>query len=257
MTELDVESVERATVAAVAPREVEELPGWLVAYDSVTVNRARSAVPLRHDAPNATVVAEIFDRYRQRGGEPNFRVPQLAAMDGIERELSRLRLSPQQPTQVLVASAHDVARASADNNVRIATEPDDAWAGVFLGEGFDPADGASRVATLKRAKGSLFAGIRAGDAVIAGGVLALGHGWASIHGMRTALAHRGQGLATRVLAALAREALKQGHDRIALQVEVANDTATRVYKRCGFELAWVYAYWRERVAALPRPGGLQ
>jgi len=57
MTELDVESVERATVAAVAPREVEELPGWLVAYDSVTVNRARSAVPLRHDAPNATVVA--------------------------------------------------------------------------------------------------------------------------------------------------------------------------------------------------------
>lgn len=241
----DVEAIERATVAAVAPREVEELPGWLCAYDSVTVNRARSAVPLRHDAPVASAVPQIFERYRVRRVMPNFRIPQVASMKGVEQELSRLGLSSQQPTQVLVASAHDVARAS-NVDVQIASEPDDAWARVFLGEGFDPADGASRVATLKRAKGSLFGGIREGDEVIAGGVLALSHGWASIHGMRTALSHRGRGLATRVLAAFAREALERDHDRIVLQVEVANDTATRVYRRCGFELAWVYAYWREQ-----------
>lgn len=241
----DVEAIERATVAAVAPREVEEWPGWLAAYDSVTVNRARSAVPLTHDDPDAAAVPHIHERYRGRGIAPNFRIAQLAAMTPVERELARLGLSSQQPTQVMIARAGDVARAAA-GEVRIAAEPDDAWARVFLGEGFDPADGASRVATLKRAKGSLFAGIREGDEVVAGGVLAFGHGWASIHGMRTALAHRGGGLATRVLAALAREALARDHDRIVLQVEVANDTATRVYRRCGFELAWVYAYWREQ-----------
>lgn len=239
----DVESLERATVAAVAPRDVEELAGWLLAYDNGTVNRARSAVPLRHDAPDAGVVPQIHERYVRRGVPPNFRVPQLASMAAVEHALSRLGVSPQQPTQVMVARAGDVA-AAASGDVAIATEPDDAWAAVFLGEGFDPADGASRVATLRRARGSLFASVRQGDEVIAGGVLALGHGWASIHGMRTALAHRGHGLATRVLAALAREAVGRGHDRIALQVEVANDTATRVYRRCGFELAWVYAYWR-------------
>ncbi|AMO22948.1 hypothetical protein GCM10027034_34660 [Ramlibacter solisilvae] len=240
---LDVEAIERATVAAVAPREVEELPGWLLAFDSVTVNRARSAVPLRHDAPDASVVAEIFERYRARGVSPNFRVAQLAAMAPVERELARLGLPPQQATQVMVAAARDVAGA-ATGEVQVATEPDEAWAAVFLGEGFDPADGASRVATLRRAKGSLFAGIREGERVVAGGVLALGHGWASIHGMRTALTHRGRGLATRVLAALAREALQRGHDRMVLQVEVANNSATRVYRRCGFGLAWTYAYWR-------------
>jgi N-acetylglutamate synthase len=244
MTGSEIEQIERATVAAVAPREVEELNGWLIAYDDVTVNRARSAVPLTHDAPDDGVVAHIFERYRARSIAPNFRVPQVPAMRGVESELQRLSLPPRQPTQVMVASSHDVAHA-ADRDVEIASQPDEAWTRVFLGEGFDPADGASRVATLTRAKGSLFAGVREGDEVIAGGVLAFGHGWASIHGMRTALAHRGRGLATRVLAALAREALKRDHDRIVLQVEVANDTATRVYKRCGFDLAWVYAYWRQ------------
>jgi len=244
MNESDIERIERATVAAVAPREVEELNGWLVAYDDVTVNRARSAVPLSHDEPDADAVAHIFERYRVRGIAPNFRVPQMPAMRAVESELHRLGLPPKQPTQVMVAMAHDVA-CVADGSVEIATEPNDAWTRVFLGEGFDLVDGASRVATLTRAKGSLFAGVREGSEVIAGGVLAFGHGWASIHGMRTALAHRGKGLATRVLAALAREAIRRDHDRIVLQVEVANDVATRVYKRCGFERAWTYAYWRE------------
>lgn len=244
MNASDVEGIERATVAAVAPREVEELNGWLVAYDHVTVNRARSAVPLTHVAPDARAVEPIFDRYRARGIAPNFRVPQIASMAAVESELQRLGLPSKQPTQVMVARSQDVARA-AKGEVEIAREPDDAWTRVFLGEGFDPEDGASRVATLTRAKGSLFAGVRDNDEVIAGGVLAFGHGWASIHGMRTALTHRGQGLATCVLAALAREALARDHDRIVLQVEVANDVATRVYKRCGFERVWTYAYWRE------------
>jgi N-acetylglutamate synthase len=243
MDHIDVEGIERATVAAVAPREVEELSNWLLAYDSVTVNRARSAVPLRHDTLDASVLPAIVDRYRMRELAPNFRVPQIMGMYEVERELARHSLTAQQPTQVMVAQARDVAGAAA-GEVQIASEPDDAWSAVFLGEGFDPVDGASRVATLRRARGSLFAGIREGDRVVAGGVLAAGHGWASIHGMRTALSHRGRGLATRVLAALAREALKRDHDRIVLQVEVDNRTATRVYRRCGFELAWTYAYWR-------------
>jgi GNAT superfamily N-acetyltransferase len=244
MKDLDVESIERATVAAVAPREVDELPGWLVAYDTVTVNRARSAVPLGHERPDHDVIRQIEARFRTRGIAPNFRVPQLPSMMAVEHELQRLGLTSQQPTQVMVARAEDVARASSENSVHVATAPDDAWTAVFLGEGFDPVDGASRVATLTRAPGSLFASVRRGGEVIAGGVLAMSHGWASIHGMRTALAHRGSGHATRVLAALAREAIRRDLARVVLQVEAANETAMRVYRRCGFEQAWTYAYWR-------------
>jgi GNAT superfamily N-acetyltransferase len=243
---IDVSSLERATVAAVAPREVQELAGWLLAFDDGAVNRARCAVPLSHDSPDARVVPEIHRRYRERGVMPNFRVAQKAAMSAVESELAALGLLPLQPTQVMVAQAAHVAAAAIGPGVEIASEPDDAWAAVFLGEGFDPVAGASRVATLRRAKGSLFASIREGDRVVAGGVLAMSHGWASVHGMRTALSHRRRGLATRVLAAFAQEAQRRGYERIALQVEVANDAATRVYKQCGFGLAWTYVYWREK-----------
>ena len=153
---------------------------------------------------------------------------------------------PVQPTQVLIAPASDVAASAVALGVEISAEPDDAWAQVFLGEGFDAADGSSRVATLKRAKGSLFASVREGGRVIAGGVLAMSHGWASVHGMRTALSHRRRGLATRVLAAFARDAIARGYENMVMQVEVANDAATRVYTRCGFAHAWTYAYWREK-----------
>jgi predicted GNAT family acetyltransferase len=243
---IDVASVERAIVAAVAPPEACETGGWIVAFDNGTVSRARSAAPLSHEGSHATAVAAIRDEYARRGLPPMYRVPQLAVFAAVEDELARLGLHAEQPTDVQVARASGVARAADAGGVRIDARPDEAWASVFLGEGFDPVDGASRVRTLTRAPGSLFASIREGDRVIAAGVLALGHGWGSIHGMRTALPWRGQRLATRVLAALAQAAIERGHERLMLQVEGANDAAQKLYARCGFERAWTYNYWRRK-----------
>jgi hypothetical protein len=48
----DIEAIERATLAAVSPRRLEELPGWLLAFDEGTIGRARSAV-LQVDEANA------------------------------------------------------------------------------------------------------------------------------------------------------------------------------------------------------------
>jgi ribosomal protein S18 acetylase RimI-like enzyme len=242
---IEVARVERAIVAAVAPAEVRELHGWIAAFDDGTVNRAKSAAPLSHEDPDAGTVAPLRDEYLARGRAPIFRVPELPAFGAVDGALARFGLQPKQPTDVQVAPAAAVARLAAGADVRLDAQPDAAWAAVFLGEGFDPVDGASRVRTLTRAEGSLFASIRDGDAVLAAGVLACAHGWASIHGMRTAKAHRGRGLATQVLAALSQAALTKGYGQVMLQVERANETAQRLYARCGFERAWTYRYWRE------------
>lgn len=241
----DVEAIERATVAAVAPREVVEHRGWLAAFDDTTVNRARSAVPLSHEAPDTTAITHLHGLYRERGVMPNFRIARLDSMAPVQAQLARLALQPLQPTRVMVAPARAVASSADPAAVQLADEPDDAWAAVFLGEGFDPVDGASRVATLRRAAGSRFGAIREGGQAIAAGVLALSHGWASVHGMRTAQSHRGRGFASQLLAAFAAEALRQGCERMVLQVEEANP-AQRVYQRAGFAHAWTYEYWRER-----------
>jgi predicted GNAT family acetyltransferase len=243
---VDVAALERAIVAAVAPVEVLEAGGWIAAFDSGTVSRAKSAAPLSHQKVEVAAALALRDEYLTRGLLPMFRIPQLSAMNAVEDELAKCAMQAEQPTDVQVASATAIALLVEHSDVRIDTTPDEAWASVFVGEGFDPVDGASRVRTLTRAPGSLFASIREGDRVIAAGVLAFGHGWASIHGMRTALSHRGQGLATRVMAALSQAAIDRGHPRLMLQVECANEAAQKLYARCGFDRAWTYRYWRQK-----------
>lgn len=245
MSALDVASLERAVVAAVAPPEVIELRGWIAAFDDTTVSRARSAAPLSHAGIDADAVPLLCAAYRERGLSPVFRVPE-ACPPALAQALADAGLAPEQPTDVQVARTRDVAAAGDPAGVEVTGQVDDAWRAIFLGAGFDPVDGASRVKTLTRAPGSKFAAMREGGTVVAAGVLGLASGWASIHGMRTAQSHRGRRLATRVLAALADTALQHGHASMMLQVERDNAVAQHLYARCGFTRAWTYMYWRSR-----------
>lgn len=245
MTPADIEAIERATVAAVSPQAQEELPGWLLPFDSGTVGRARSAVPLAHGAPDAAALDEVEARYAARGLPVMWRLPDLAGFGPFSALLRGRGYEAGKPTHVQAAAVASVLRVSPGPWAQTAPRPDPGWAAVFVGEGFDPVDGASRVATLSRAPGALFASIRAGDETVAAGMGGFSHGWASVHGMRTALHCRGRGLAGRVLATLAHEARSRGIDRIFLQVEASNTAALALYRRAGFETAWTYSYWKK------------
>ncbi|MDP3759261.1 MAG: GNAT family N-acetyltransferase [Ramlibacter sp.] len=245
MTAQDIEAIERATVAAVSPQAQEEIAGWLLPFDTGTVGRARSAVPLAHDAADAAVLDDIEARYAARGLPVMWRLPNIPAFDAFAERLQARGYEAGKPTHVQTAAAASVMNVSQGPFAQTAARPDTAWAAVFVGEGFDPVDGASRVATLSRAPGALFASIREGEATVAAGMGGFSHGWASVHGMRTALACRGRGLAGRVLATLAREARSRGIERFFLQVEASNAPALALYRRAGFETAWTYSYWKK------------
>ncbi len=245
MTDGDVENIERATIAAVSPEAVAELDGWLLPFDSGTIGRARSAVPLRHVTAAPCTIPEIEALYQARGMSAAFRLATHACFDANRQELKRLGYKEQRPTQVQVASAQDVLDVTAENPAQLDDAPDEAWAALFLGEGFDPVDGASRVKALSRAEGSLYSSVREKGQTVAAGAAAFSHGWASVHGMRTAQGHRGQGLAGRVLAGIAEAALQKGIARIFLQVEEGNVAARALYLRAGFRHVWTYAYWRK------------
>jgi hypothetical protein len=55
----DVENIERATLAAVSPEAVLELSGWLLAFDTGTVGRAKSAVPMLHTVDMARYASQF------------------------------------------------------------------------------------------------------------------------------------------------------------------------------------------------------
>ena len=242
MSPAELERLERDVVAAVGPREVVEIDGWLAPLEAGTLGRAKSAVPLRHDlGPEAIEAVETA--YRARGLPPAFRVADVPGLAAVQAELARCGYAPTQPT-IFKLGDMDRLAAFSEASARILEQPDAAWTAVFLGEGFDSADGAYRVAALTRGPAAAYGAAGDGGATQAVGVVSFGEAWAGIHGMRTAPAHRGKGHAAAILAALGRESAARGLARVFLQVEEANP-ARRIYRRAGFEMAWRYHYWRK------------
>lgn len=249
MTSHQIALVERATLAAVSPAAVEELPGWLLGLDPGTVGRAHSAVPLQHAAPDESLLSAIEARYVAHGLTPVFRLPQVADFDALCAALARGGYVAAQPTQVQIGSASAMAHGASGIGVTLAPVPDEAWAAAFQGECVDPVDSASRVQLLGRAKEAVFASARVHGRVVAVGVGCFSHGWASVHGMRTAPSHRGQGLARNILGALASAAQARKIEQVFLQVDAANIGAQALYRRAGLTTAWTYAYWRKPLLA--------
>ncbi|MEJ8821966.1 GNAT family N-acetyltransferase [Variovorax humicola] len=240
----DIEAIERATVAAVAPRAVEETDDrWLLPFDNGTVGRAKTAVPLRHEAPAARLVERIEGRYLAQGLPAAFRVADAPCFDALQEALMQSGYQRRKPTFTQVGTLRALLALSSDAPAEVDGAPDAGWASVFLGEGLDPVDGASRVKALSRATGTLFGSVREDGRTVAAGAMALSHGWASVHGMRTEQSARGRGLAGRVMAGLAQAALQRGFERVFLQVEAGNAPALALYRRAGFTPAWAYAYW--------------
>jgi ribosomal protein S18 acetylase RimI-like enzyme len=247
MTLDDTEAIERATLAAVAPRAVEELDGWLLPFDSGTVGRAKSAVPLRHQAPTdaAGLAERIRQRYAAQGLGAAFRIADLACFGALQEALQERGYQRGKPTLTQTGDLRALLALSLDAPGEVDTAPDAGWASVFLGEGFDPIDGESRVQALSRAAGTLFGSVREDGRTVAAGAMALGHGWASLHGMRTETSARGRGLAGRVMAGLAQAALARGYRLVFLQVEAGNAPALALYRRAGFTSQWTYEYWTQ------------
>ena len=212
-----------------------------------TVGRAHSAVPLHHEMPDLAVLPLIEARYRAHGLAPVFRLPSVTAFDTFRGELRERGFAEAKSTLVMLGTPAAMALAADARGVELADAPGDDWARVYLGEGFDAVDGASRVRLLRRAREAVYASLREpadGDVVAAVGCACLSHGLASVHGMRTRPAFRGRGLARRLLPAMGNEALRRGIGQAFLQVETGNDAARALYARCGFEAAWRYAYWQ-------------
>lgn len=250
--DIDIESLERATLDAVAPDAVGTLPGWLLPFDSTTVGRAISAVPLHHGAPGPDPIPDIEARYAGRGLKTQFRVADVAGLAGLHQGLLGHGYTPQQPTLTLAGTVHTWPGVAPGWSVQLSTQPTDAWASVYLSGDFDPVDGANRVRALSRSQCLVYACLvdDAGSA-IAAGTAAFSQGWASLHGMRTVTHARGKGCASALIAALGQVAKERNVERCFLQVEEGNAPAISLYRSLGFQTAWLYHYWRKPKQAAP------
>ena len=263
---LDVEGIERCTIAAVAPQQVHEmyrahqLPGWLLAIDGGSMGRACSAVPLSHAVDNANpeVIADIVTQYAAQGMQAKFRLPDVPAFAAFVAKLHTLGYRSASPTWVQTTTAAALCAATANaslaanHTVELANDADQNWTRVFAKGQAPSADDLARVDNFRRGTGVVFASVRQAHVqsnaqdpqTVAVGAAAFSHGWACVHGLNTLPAYRGQGMGSSVLAALAQAALARGVQHVMLQVEDYNTSAQALYSRLGFSKAWKYVYWQ-------------
>ena len=245
MNPSDIASIERATLDAVCPAEVHEIPGWLLPYDPLPVGRARSAVPLAHMPLSPAKLLQIEAYYQQRDRPTVFRLPESLISPEIGNALQSMGYVGTQAVLVQVAELAGLLRLAPPDAATLSATPSAAWASVYTAEGFDPVDGANRVQLLSRSRHVVYAHVSENGQALAAGTGSISQGWLSIHGMRTAPGAQGRGLASRILAGLAAHAAAQGVQRVFLQVEDDNLVAQGLYRKAGFATAWRYHYWRK------------
>ena len=241
----DIASLERATLDAVAPLAVLDVADWLLPLDRSTIGRAKSAVPLRHEGLTTDALDSIESAYHDWGIDAQFRVADAPGLVNIHQRLRAMGYRPDQPTLVQVGTVSALLALPGAANATVDIRPNARWASVYTAPGFDAVDGAHRVQALSRSAHVIYAAVHHDDQALAAGTASFSQEWASIHGMRTKPAARGQGHASQILRGLAAVAAQRGLKRVFLQVEETNTAALALYARASFQTVWRYHYWRK------------
>nr|WP_239521119.1 GNAT family N-acetyltransferase [Blastococcus saxobsidens] len=232
-------------MAARTWRGLEEQPhgGWLLRAGGGFTGRANSALVVGEPAGDlTTAVADVTRWYRDRGLRPCAAVP-TPGSGAADEAFAAAGWSRDEDNLVLTAALRPWVTAAADVPVTLAAEPDEAWLAGYRYRGAALPPAAETV--LRRAERPLFASVRLDEppaplAAVARGVLA--DGWLVISAVTVADAHRRRGLATRVMSALATDALDRGGHSCLLQVAASNGPALALYARLGFTEHHRYHY---------------
>jgi ribosomal protein S18 acetylase RimI-like enzyme len=241
---IDIESLEKATLDAVAPEVTEFLPNWALPFDSTTVGRAISAVPLRHDGVKPGDIALIESRYVSKGLNAQFRVADVPSLNALHEALRSRGHTAHQPTLTMVSDIREWPQTSTAWTVHQDEKPSAGWESVYLADDFDPIDGANRLKALSRSRFLQYGWIEDSSGAVAAGTASFCHGWMSLHGLRSLKRVRGQGAAFALIQAFGKQARLRNLEKCFLQVEEGNANAIALYSRLGFQTTWRYHYWR-------------
>ena len=245
--------VELERVAAAHWRGTEEqwLGDWLLRAAEGFTGRANSVLPLGDPGlPLDDALASVTDWYRTRGLPPMIVVPTATDTEptgqALDNHLSERRWTTRSgPAFVMVAdlplTGLRPAPLPAGRDVRVTSEPGDAWAAMYHYRGQDHLPPIART-VLTSAAAQSFVSITAGDELLAIARLSVAGGWAGITAVEVNAAYRRQGLGTAITAAACQEAERQGIARVFLQVEVTNAPARALYESLGFRYSHRYHY---------------
>ncbi|MEW2070354.1 GNAT family N-acetyltransferase [Streptomyces sp. NPDC007346] len=252
------------TARAWQPVESEPLGEWRLRAAGGFTRRANSALPLGDPGlPLGEAFGRVERWYEERGLPPYIQTATGAegAQEVLCAELERHGWRREVTAEVRIAALAPVGDLDADvSAVRLTREPDTAWLSRYqrfstpgphvlrvLGAGpsvwFATVAGGAGAGGGSGGGGGTEGG-RGAEAPAAIGRCVVDGRWAGFMAVEVAPEHRRRGLATSVMAALARRALEEGASAAWLQVEEDNEGARALYDGMGFAAHHRYHHFR-------------
>ncbi|WP_079429633.1 GNAT family N-acetyltransferase [Streptomyces katrae] len=240
------EELARVTARAWQPLESEPLGDWTLRAAGGFTRRANSVLALGDPGiPLDEALARVTHWYARR--ELPAYVQAATGSAGTQEllcaELERRGWVNEVSAEVRTAGLAPVADQDADvSRIRLTREPDEEWLGRY-GKVRDP-ELARRM--LVEGPSVWFASLDSGRAI---GRCVVDGRWAGFGAVTVGPEHRRRGLATAVMAALARRALEEGASAAWLQVETDNPAARALYDGMGFATHHAYHHFRAGAGA--------
>ncbi|MEV8531195.1 GNAT family N-acetyltransferase [Streptomyces sp. NPDC051211] len=234
------EELARASARAWQPLESEPLGDWTLRAAAGFTRRANSVLPLGDPGmPLDEALARVTAWYEERSLPAYVQAATgaVGTQEALCAQLTERGWVREVSAEIRIASLAPVADVDADvSGVALSRDCGDAWLARY-GKVADPA--VAR-AVLSAGSSVWFAEV-AGKAI---GRCVVDGRWAGFAAVEVAPEHRRQGLATAVMAALARQALSEGASAAWLQVETDNGGARGLYDGLGFATHHAYHHFR-------------
>ncbi|MFM9495727.1 GNAT family N-acetyltransferase [Streptomyces galilaeus] len=245
------EELARVCARAWRPVEAERLGEWELRAASGFTRRANSVLPLGDPGLPLDGALDVVRRWYGDRGLPAY-VQTATGAEGTQEplcaELERRGWVREVTAELWIgalAPVADLAEAEA-GGVVLAREADEAWLARYQRKGI----GEVALKVLGGGPSVWFASVPGeGAAPAAIGRCVVDGRWAGFAAVEVDPQQRRRGLATVVMAALARRALEEGASAAWLQVEADNAGARALYARMGFGAHHAYHHYREPEAS--------
>lgn len=228
------------------PAEREPLGEWLLRASAGFTRRANSVLPLGDPGrPLDEALTYVRDWYAERELPAYLQIATGAAgtQELLGAELERRGWVCEVSAQVWVGALAPVGDLDVDTDrVRLARSYDEGWLRRCQRVG---TSGPQVAKVLGSGPSTWFASVAGPDEVPAAiGRCVVDGRWAAFTAVEVDPERQRQGLATSVMAALARQALDEGASAAWLQVEDDNTAARTLYERMGFAVHHSYHHYR-------------
>ncbi|MGW1781488.1 GNAT family N-acetyltransferase [Streptomyces sp. NPDC002143] len=244
------EELARVAARGWRPVESERLGGWELRAAAGYTRRANSVLPLGEPGVPLDEALDVVRRWYGARGLPAY-VQTATGAEGTQEllcaELERRGWVREVTAELWVGALAPVADLAADaESVALAREADAAWLARYQRKGVDEV----ALKVLGGGPSVWFASVPGprGGAPAAVGRCVVDGRWAGFGAVEVDPAQRRRGLATAVMAALARRALAEGASAAWLQVEEENAGARALYAGMGFAAHHAYHHYREPAA---------